>query len=179
MDIKVEHQPQPTELNTLDVYRWPIWMKEPSKFPALYEVAEMCYFLEGEVIVTPDSGQPVRIVAGDLVTFPAGLACTWDVKSDVKKHYCYAIQIHQNPSAEEIQDLDVFNYPIWTKETSKFSQIYDADKLCYFVEGEVLVTPTWGEPIHINSGDLVTFHAGVACTWQIKSHVKMHYCYPD
>lgn len=179
MDIKVEHQPTQTELKNLDVFRWPIWMKEPSKFPAFYEVAEMCYFLEGEVIVTPDSGEPVKIVAGDLVTFDASLSCTWDVKSDIKKHYCYAIQVNQTPSEEELKDLDVFNYPTWTKEVSDIAQVYDADKLCYFLEGEVLVNPIWGEPVHIKKGDLVTFHAGVSSTWQVKSHVKIHYCYPD
>lgn len=179
MEIKVERQATQTELDKLDVYRWPIWMKEPSKFPAFYEVAEMCYFLEGEVIVTPDSGAPVTIGAGDLVTFAAGLSCTWYVKSDIKKHYCYAIQVNQKPSEDELKDLDIFNYPIWTTEVSELAQIYDADKLCYFLEGEVLVNPIWGEPVHIHKGDLVTFHAGVACTWQVKSNVKIHYCYSD
>jgi len=154
-------------------------MKEPSKFPAFYEVAEMCYFLEGEVIVTPDSGDPVRIVGGDLVTFGANLACTWDVKSDIKKHYCYAIQVNQNPTEKELEDLDIFKYPVWSTEVSSLQQTYDADKLCYFVEGEVLVNPIWGDSVHIKKGDLTTFHAGVSCIWQIKSNVKIHYCYPD
>lgn len=179
MEIKVERQPTQIELNKLDVYRWPIWMKEPSNFPAFYEVAEMCYFLEGEVIVTPDTGEPVRIVGGELVTFGAGLSCTWDVKSDIKKHYCYAIQVNHQPSEEELKDLDIFNYPISTTEVSELIQIYDADKLCYFLEGEVLVNPIWGDPVHIKKGDLVTFHAGVACAWQVKSNVKTHYLYPD
>ncbi|AGP40227.1 hypothetical protein SCE1572_40435 [Sorangium cellulosum So0157-2] len=29
----------------------------------------------------------MRIQAGDLVTFPAGLNCTWEVRSPVRKHY--------------------------------------------------------------------------------------------
>ncbi len=178
MEIKVEHQPTQVELEHLDVYKWPIWMKEPSKFPAIYEVSEMCYFLEGEVFVIPEGGEPVRIVGGDLVTFPAGLSCTWDVKSDIKKHYCYAAQIARQ-SEQELQDLGIFDYPIWKKEVSEFKQTYSADKLCYFLEGEVVVNPIWGEPIHIHKGDLVTFHAGISSNWQIKSDVKMHYCYPE
>ena len=31
--------------------------------------------------------QPVHIRAGDLVTFPAGMACEWDVRAPVRKHY--------------------------------------------------------------------------------------------
>ncbi|MBC6472999.1 MAG: cupin domain-containing protein [Hormoscilla sp. GM102CHS1] len=43
--------------------------------------------LAGEVIVTPDGGEPVQFCQGDLVTFPAGMSCTWKILQDVKKHY--------------------------------------------------------------------------------------------
>ena len=43
--------------------------------------------LEGEVTVTPDGGEPVKFGAGDLVVFPAGMACRWDVHKAVRKHY--------------------------------------------------------------------------------------------
>jgi hypothetical protein len=71
----------------MGIYNWPTWSKEISKFPWTYDRQETCYILDGEVIVTPDGGEPVEIVAGDLVTFPKGMSCTWDVKEDVKKHY--------------------------------------------------------------------------------------------
>jgi uncharacterized cupin superfamily protein len=48
---------------------------------------ETCYFLEGKVVVTPNGGEPLELAAGDLVTFPAGLSCTWSVSKPVKKHY--------------------------------------------------------------------------------------------
>ena len=38
-------------------------------------------------MVTPDGGAPVQVGKGDLVTFPAGMSCTWDVRRPVKKHY--------------------------------------------------------------------------------------------
>jgi hypothetical protein len=50
---------------------------------------ETCYFLEGDVIITPNGGQPVQVGKGDLVTFPAGMSCTWEIRSDVKKHYIF------------------------------------------------------------------------------------------
>jgi uncharacterized cupin superfamily protein len=42
------------------------------------------------VVVTPDGGEPVRMGAGDLVTFPAGMSCTWEVRAAVRKHYTFA-----------------------------------------------------------------------------------------
>lgn len=54
-----------------------------------YDTQETCYFLEGDVIVTPNGGQPVQMGKGDLVTFPAGMSCTWEIRSDVKKHYIF------------------------------------------------------------------------------------------
>ena len=43
--------------------------------------------LEGEVTVTPEGGEAVKFVAGDLVVFPAGMYCRWDVHKAVRKHY--------------------------------------------------------------------------------------------
>tara|TARA_B100000212_G_scaffold228769_1_gene173737 strand:- start:238 stop:384 length:147 start_codon:yes stop_codon:yes gene_type:complete len=43
--------------------------------------------LEGEVSVTPKRGVPVKFRAGDLVTFPAGMNCRWNVHQAVRKHY--------------------------------------------------------------------------------------------
>jgi len=89
MEIKVEHQPNLAYLNELDVFNWPIWEKEISTFPWTYDDQETCYFLAGNVIVTPNGGQSVKMGKGDLVTFPAGISCTWEIISDVKKHYCF------------------------------------------------------------------------------------------
>ena len=89
MEIKVVHQPNLAHLNELDVFNWPIWEKEISKFSWTYDDQETCYFLAGNVIVTPNGGQSVKMGKGDLVTFPAGMSCTWEITSDVKKHYCF------------------------------------------------------------------------------------------
>ena len=64
-----------------------MWTKEVSEFPWSYDSQEICYFLTGEVVVTPDGGAPVTMGKGDLVTFPAGMSCTWKIVSNVKKHY--------------------------------------------------------------------------------------------
>jgi uncharacterized cupin superfamily protein len=85
--IRIEHNPSQADLDTLGVATWGIWTKEISSFPWTYDEREMCYLLEGEVIVTPDGGAPVRIAKGDLVTFPAGMSCTWEIRQPVRKHY--------------------------------------------------------------------------------------------
>ncbi len=46
-------------------------------------------FLEGDVVVTPGGEQPVQMGKGDLVIFPVGMSCTWEITMDVKKHYCF------------------------------------------------------------------------------------------
>ena len=83
--IKIE-QPDARRLKTLDVINWPIWTKAPSAFEWSYDEQETCYILEGEVTVTTDQGD-VSIRKGDLVTFPKGLSCTWQVTQAVRKHY--------------------------------------------------------------------------------------------
>ncbi len=85
--IKVERRPAEARLQELGVNHWPIWTKEVSEFPWTYDGQEICYFLEGEVEVIPEGGEPVRMGKGDLVTFPAGLSCTWKITRPVRKHY--------------------------------------------------------------------------------------------
>jgi len=90
MEIKVVHNPPKEELEKMGVFNWPIWTKEVSEFPWTYDMEETCYFIEGRVIVTPDGGEPVEVGAGDLVTFPRGMSCTWKVIEPVRKHYNFA-----------------------------------------------------------------------------------------
>jgi uncharacterized cupin superfamily protein len=85
--IVVEHDPDEGRLVALGVGGWPIWSCEASEFPWTYDSRETCYLLEGEVVVTPDGGEPVAFGAGDLVAFPAGMSCLWDVRQAVRKHY--------------------------------------------------------------------------------------------
>ena len=88
-EITVEHSPGEDRLNELGVSGWPIWTKEASQFPWSYDSPETCYFLEGDVVVTPDGGDPVAMGKGDLVTFPRGMSCTWKIRKDVRKHYTF------------------------------------------------------------------------------------------
>lgn len=85
--IRVERRPDSDHLKALGVERWPIWTKEVSEFPWSYDEIETCLFLEGEVVVTPVGGEPVAMGAGDLVTFPEGMTCSWRVIRPVRKHY--------------------------------------------------------------------------------------------
>lgn len=85
--IQVTHDPSPERLADLGVEEWPVWEKEVSEFPWTYDERETCYILEGEVVVTPDGGKPVRIGKNDLVVFPAGMSCRWKVVKAIRKHY--------------------------------------------------------------------------------------------
>jgi hypothetical protein len=84
--IKIERL-GPTQLKTLGVFEWDIWEKEVSTFDWRYDEQERCYFVAGKVRVEPADGPAVDIVAGDFVTFPAGMSCTWKVLEPAKKHY--------------------------------------------------------------------------------------------
>ncbi|HID00289.1 MAG TPA: DUF861 domain-containing protein [Piscirickettsiaceae bacterium] len=87
MSIQLIRNPDEATLNQLGVTSWPIWEKEVSTFPWTYDSNETCYILEGRVMVTPDGGEAVEIKAGDLVTFPAGMHCTWEILEPIRKHY--------------------------------------------------------------------------------------------
>ena len=84
MSIKVR---KPTAEDVAKAAAWPIWTKEESVFEWHYDAPETCYLLEGNVTVTMSDGQSVSFRSGDMVSFPAGLDCTWHVRAPVRKHY--------------------------------------------------------------------------------------------
>ena len=87
MSILVTSPFTETTIQKLGIKNWPRWTCDVSSFDWTYEDQETCLLLEGEVTVTPEGGTPVQFGAGDLVVFPAGMDCRWDVKKAVRKHY--------------------------------------------------------------------------------------------
>jgi len=85
-EIKVE-QPSKETLEQMGISGWPIWEKEVSKFDWYYDEKETCYLLEGKVTVTNKDGASVSFGKGDLVSFPKGLNCMWEIHEAVRKHY--------------------------------------------------------------------------------------------
>lgn len=64
------------------------WACPPGKFPLKFDAQETCYLLKGKVkAYVKGSSEFVEFGAGDLVIFPEGLSCTWDVSAAVDKHY--------------------------------------------------------------------------------------------
>ena len=88
--IIVQNHPSERELQERGVFDWPLWEKEASEFPWSYDMTETCYLLEGQVEVTPAGGEPVAFGAGDMVTFPAGMSCVWNISEAVRKHYSFS-----------------------------------------------------------------------------------------
>lgn len=86
-EILVERNASPMKCEVLGVYDWAIWRKEVSTFDWEYHDRETCYIVRGEFTVTPEDGEPQEFKRGDLITFPKGMKCVWNITKDVEKHY--------------------------------------------------------------------------------------------
>ena len=81
-------KPSEEDLKKLDVESWGTWTKEKSVFDWSYDETETCFILDGEVEVTDsETGEKIEFQKGDLVQFPKGLKCVWNVKKPVRKYY--------------------------------------------------------------------------------------------
>ena len=87
------------------------------------------------------------------------------------------IKIEHNPSQERLEELGVAAWPIWEKEISKFTIDFDETETAYVLEGEIIVTPAGGEPVHIVPGDLVVFPEGMDSHWEVVKPLRKHYSY--
>lgn len=84
--IKVEKATD-EKLKALKVDQWGEWGCGVSRFDWSYDSTETCYLTEGQVTVITTSGEKTTFGAGDIVLFPKGLSCTWDVTTPVKKRF--------------------------------------------------------------------------------------------
>jgi len=76
----------------------------------------------------------------------------------------------------QLEEIGVFDWPIWEKDESKFDWYYDSQEKCFILEGEVDVITEF-EQITIKAGDFVIFPKGLECVWDINSAIKKHYSF--
>lgn len=83
---------KPSADETAACQAWPIWTGPVSRFDWDYTQTETCLIIEGSVTVTdrPENGDSVSFGPGDLVVFPVGLKCVWDIKEAVRKYYSFS-----------------------------------------------------------------------------------------
>ncbi|KAJ3680001.1 hypothetical protein LUZ60_016279 [Juncus effusus] len=88
LSITVERNPSQSRLQQLGIKSWPKWGCPPGKFPVKYDAQQTCYFVRGRIkAFIKGSEDSIEFGAGDLVVFPKGMSCTWDVSVAVDKHY--------------------------------------------------------------------------------------------
>lgn len=76
------------EAQKIGIDNWETWECEASVFDWEFEELEVCYFFEGNVVVTAEN-EEAHIKEGMLVSFPKGMKCTWNVSKKIRKAYTY------------------------------------------------------------------------------------------
>ena len=85
MEVEVR---KPTDREIAAMKTKPVWTCEVSEFEWHYDEKETCLIIEGAVTVNYGE-KSVSFAAGDLVVFPKGLSCVWQVKKPVRKYYVF------------------------------------------------------------------------------------------
>jgi len=81
----------------------------------------------------------------------------------------------QKLDKNKLENMGVFSWPVWEKETSRFDWSYDSIEECYLLKGKVTVETKDGKSVSFATGDFVTFPKGLSCTWDVKEPVRKHY----
>jgi hypothetical protein len=85
------------------------------------------------------------------------------------------ITVEHQPDRARLEEMGVFNWPVWQKEASTFPWTYYEEETSYILEGKAVVTPEGGPPVELGAGDLVTFGSDLRCMWHIVEPIKKHY----
>ncbi len=89
MELLVERSIDDERKQELGLENWPVWSREVSKFDWSYSSTETGFLIKGELILHLSGKKTVELSAGDLVQFPAGLDCSWEILADLEKFYSF------------------------------------------------------------------------------------------
>ena len=79
-------------------------------------------------------------------------------------------------SENEIIEMGIRSWPIWSCEISKFDWEYSDQESCLLLDGEVEVKSEF-ETVRVSVGDFVVFPKGLKCCWKVTSPVRKHYTF--
>jgi len=79
-------------------------------------------------------------------------------------------------SKNELSQMGVFSWPIWSCEVSEFDWEYSDEESCLLLDGEVEVSSDI-ETVSFGAGDFVVFPRGLKCRWKVIRPVRKHYTF--
>ena len=79
-------------------------------------------------------------------------------------------------SENEMIEMGVRSWPIWSCEISEFDWEYSDEESCLLLDGEVEVKSEF-ETVRFSAGDFVVFPKGLKCYWKVTSPVRKHYTF--
>ena len=79
-------------------------------------------------------------------------------------------------SEDEMIEMGVRSWPIWSCEVSEFDWEYSEEESCLLLDGKVEVKSEF-ETIQFSAGDFVVFPRGLKCYWKVTSPVRKHYTF--
>ena len=79
-------------------------------------------------------------------------------------------------SENEMIDMGVRSWPIWSCEVSEFYWEYSDEESCLLLDGEVGVKSEF-ETVRFSAGDFVVFPKGLKCRWKVTIPVRKHYSF--
>ena len=94
-------------------------------------------------------------------------------RSTTTLHMSSEIRVIKEASDADLEKMK--KWPTWGCEVSKFPWTYGEKETCLLIEGKVTVTPTGGQPVSIQKGDIAIFPAGMSCTWDVTEAIQKHY----
>lgn len=102
MDVIKESDVSEHRLDELGVKEWTSWEKETSEFDWSYSSTETCYVQNGQFTVHLPNGESLTAEAGDIVQFPAGLDCKWEITDDIQKVFILGDRVELNQSKGKV-----------------------------------------------------------------------------
>ena len=90
------------------------WGATPGTYHATYAAPEFVHMIQGEIVITPDGGQPVTVKGGDAFTVEKDFVGTWKIEKEVFKHFTIQLKRWAGRRRRTLRRPDFVGHSPWS-----------------------------------------------------------------
>jgi uncharacterized cupin superfamily protein len=183
-----------------------LWRRVPEIGTLALPFDEIMLFTDGDVEVTPEGGETLRVGPGDILAAPNGSSSVWHSLSPVRKFWAVhhgdaegqAVRTVRGSDSLDWQPSSVpaddgfapgrelvaftsgsFSTGLWERDRSDRDFERAFDEVSIILEGESDVTTESGETIHLAPGDVFITPKGSRGHWRFDERVRKFWAIYD
>ncbi|OIO67312.1 MAG: hypothetical protein AUJ56_10255 [Zetaproteobacteria bacterium CG1_02_49_23] len=85
------------------------------------------------------------------------------------------VKVVRQATRQWLDETGVWDWSVQEKDISALPCFFDVDASFYLLGGELLITASGEDEVHLHAGDFITLPQGVACYCEVLAPLRVHH----